>query len=75
VTEQLLTRVEAARILGCSPRVLDAWAYRGEGPPYYRIGKRAMYRASELDAWIDAQRRGPDPTVSRPLRAVSGRGH
>jgi hypothetical protein len=27
----------------------------GEGPPYYRLGKRIVYRWSEVQAWLDRQ--------------------
>ena len=25
--------------------------YRGEGPPRYKIGKRTLYKRSEVEAW------------------------
>lgn len=32
---------------------------RGKGPPYYKVGKRCLYKWHEVEAWIDAQRTEP----------------
>ncbi len=31
---------------------------KGEGPPFYRLGRRCLYKWSEVAAWIEAQRIG-----------------
>ncbi|HLM07499.1 MAG TPA: helix-turn-helix domain-containing protein [Blastococcus sp.] len=28
---------------------------RNEGPPSFRLGRRVLYRESDVEAWIDAQ--------------------
>ena len=36
----LLTTEQAATKLGLSERTLEAWRFRGEGPPFLRVGPR-----------------------------------
>jgi len=50
----LMTRVEAARYLRIKPQTLALWACTGRYClPYVRIGRRAMYRKSDLDAFLE----------------------
>lgn len=37
--------------------------HRGEGPPAYRLGKRLMFRWSEVEAWIESRRDAPEPAA------------
>ena len=49
----LLTQAQAARFLHIRPGSLANWRWRGEGPPFVRLSRRAIrYRRSDLDAWI-----------------------
>ena len=51
--ERLLTRPEAAAYIGVSTGTLTVWASTGRySLPYIRVGRRAMYRRSDLDAWL-----------------------
>ena len=52
-----LSRKQAAKYLGVSHRTLGDWAYKGGGPPYYKAGKKCVYRLSELDEWLKERRR------------------
>jgi hypothetical protein len=47
----LLTEAEAAKRLTISQRTLQRLAYRGEGPPRIRLGKRVTYPLDGLIAW------------------------
>lgn len=50
---QLLTEKEVAKLLGMTPRFLQARRVRGDGPPFVRISSRAVrYRLSDLERWI-----------------------
>jgi excisionase family DNA binding protein len=50
---ELLTRPEAAQVLRVKVGTLGQWAYRGVGPRFFRPdGGRALYRKSDLDAWL-----------------------
>lgn len=52
----LLTRGEVQTHFGLSQRFLEVSAVRGDGPPYFRIGRSARYRVADLRAWIEDQR-------------------
>jgi len=55
--DKLLSETDAAAILGCKPKTLKNWRSRDQGPPWYRVSKRAVrYRESELKAWIESVR-------------------
>ena len=55
-TEVLLLSADAAAAsLHIDPRTLANWRTRGGGPRWARVGRKALYRRADLDAWIDAQ--------------------
>lgn len=58
---QLLNEREAAALLSTSPRTLQGWRQRGEGPAFVKLGRgvraRVRYRLGELEAWVAASRR------------------
>jgi predicted site-specific integrase-resolvase len=49
--QDLLETVHAADALGLSPRTLEGWRRRGEGPPYLKIGRRVKYRPEDIEAF------------------------
>ena len=49
--QHLLETVHAADELGLSPRTLEGWRRRGEGPPYLKIGRRVKYRPEDIEAF------------------------
>ena len=53
----LLTATEVAEALGLTIRTLEDWRYKGEGPPFLKIGHRVRYDAADLERWLAAQRR------------------
>ena len=55
-TGQLLTREEVADYLGVPRRTLDSWAYRGGGPPFFKVGRHTRYRIEEVGAWLEERR-------------------
>ena len=51
----LLSREDAAKYLGVSAKTLATWASNKRVDlPYLRIGRRVMYRRSDLDAYCAA---------------------
>lgn len=42
----------------CPKSTLRYWRHRdrGEGPPLFKIGRRVVAYADEVDAWVDEQR-------------------
>jgi hypothetical protein len=57
VAEQdvLYTRDEAARFLRNSVATLERWARIGIGPKPIRIGRRCLYRLTDLRAFVGQQ--------------------
>lgn len=51
----LLDTPRAAAYLGLSPHTLATIRVRGGGPPFVKLGRRVMYRASDLEAFIEAR--------------------
>ncbi|QNT08174.1 helix-turn-helix domain-containing protein [Marinomonas arctica] len=50
----LVNREQAARYLGVSSQTLSLWACNGRyGLRYVKIGRRAMYRVSDLEDFLD----------------------
>lgn len=43
----------------------QVWRSRGEGPPFYRVGRRCLYRLDEVRAWLSAQRVGGNATARK----------
>jgi len=46
---------EAADYLHLAPRTLERWRLVGEGPPYRKFGRRALYNQEDLEHWAAAQ--------------------
>lgn len=40
----------AARLL-LSVRTLQRWRWQGKGPPYLKLGRRVVYRLSDIVDW------------------------
>ena len=63
----LLTTDEGAKYLRLSPRTLERYRVTGEGPRFLKVGRRVLYRQSDLDEWLKNKSRrstsdpGPDP--------------
>jgi predicted DNA-binding transcriptional regulator AlpA len=60
MTVAVLRTPEAAEYLGLSISTMNKLRVKGgnSAPPFVRISARAVgYRLSDLDAWLDAQRR------------------
>ncbi|NQW47070.1 MAG: helix-turn-helix domain-containing protein [Planctomycetes bacterium] len=60
---QLLSRDQAARMLGLRPKTLARWATKGQGrgPRFSRTGPirgRCLYSESDLRAWLESRKVG-----------------
>jgi excisionase family DNA binding protein len=49
----LITTAEAATYLTLSPRTLENWRTRQEGPPYVKMGTAIRYDTAALSKWIE----------------------
>lgn len=53
---QVVRERVAAQILGVSHRTLQRWRLEGFGPPFVRIGRRAVgYRKADLTSYVDGR--------------------
>lgn len=51
----LLNEIEVAATLSVSVQTLRNWRWKGDGPRFYKIGKRAVrYRRGDLAAFVEA---------------------
>jgi len=48
----LMDRPETADELDVTPRSLDRWAWRREGPPRFKIGNKVYYHRADVEAWL-----------------------
>jgi hypothetical protein len=52
----LLTPTEAARHIGVTAGTLSVWRCTGRySIRYLKIGRKIMYRLTDLDAWLDSR--------------------
>lgn len=54
--EDLLTTAEVAAHLRTAPSTLRYWRHIGRGPDSFRVGKRVLYRATDVHTWLLSQR-------------------
>jgi predicted nucleic acid-binding protein len=73
MNEQLLLDTsEAAHILTVrSTRTLEAWRYRGVGPPYIRVGGVIRYSRSDIERWLARRRVDADAERVAPTTATA----
>lgn len=55
--EKRLTPAELASELGVEIRTLTNWRSARKGPAYYAIARKVFYRASDVESWIESQRK------------------
>jgi predicted DNA-binding transcriptional regulator AlpA len=53
----LLNQREASAALRVSERTLERNRLTGDGPPFVKIGRRVLYRQSDLDTWLASHTR------------------
>jgi hypothetical protein len=54
VPHPALDEAGAAAVLGVHPRTLANWRSQGRGPRYVAVGRRRVYRLSDLEAYMSA---------------------
>ena len=60
----LMSLPEVARYLGMKERTIYDWAQTGRIPAF-KLGATWRFRRSEIDAWLETQRSGPDVSTGR----------
>ena len=56
---------EVARYLAMTERTIYDWAQTGRIPAF-KLGTTWRFRRSEIDAWLQSRRSGPQVSVTRP---------
>lgn len=54
-THDLLTITEVSELTRMPVATLRFWRHKGTGPRSGRVGRRVVYRAQDVDAWIAEQ--------------------
>lgn len=49
---ELLDTNEVSQILRTDPATLRYWRYMDTGPQSFRLGRRVMYRRSDVEEWL-----------------------
>ena len=66
---ELMSLPEVASYLGMAERTIYMWAQNGKLPAF-KLGASWRFRKSEIDAWLETQRTGPE-MKEKPLVEVS----
>ena len=61
--EAYVDRETAGAVARVSLASMEKYAIKGGGPPYTRVGRRALYRKSDVLAWIEKRGRRVDNTA------------
>jgi len=55
-----LNQVQLARRWSLSPRTLERWRWRDQGPAYLKVGGRVVYRQTDIEAFERDAAHRPD---------------
>ena len=69
MSETFLNQARLARRWQMSPRTLERWRWTGEGPAYFKIGGRVVYRLDDIESF-ESHRRCESTSHSARLRVV-----
>lgn len=57
--ERMISAVDAGELLDLHPVTLLRWAREGR-VPHRRLGRRVVFRVSELDRWLSSSQSAPE---------------
>jgi excisionase family DNA binding protein len=52
---ELVTEIEAARILGVQRQTLAIWRLHRENLPFIKVGRLVRYRLSDIESWVSSR--------------------
>ena len=55
-----LTTKEAAALAGMTARSFEMLRFRHAGPVYYKVGRRVLYDADDVRAWLEKFKVDPE---------------
>jgi predicted DNA-binding transcriptional regulator AlpA len=47
-----LTTAEVAALCRTSPETIRFWRYVGKGPQSFKVGRKVLYEAAAVEAWL-----------------------
>lgn len=56
MTTKFHTTDEVAEICRTSPETARYWRHIGKGPKSFKVGRRVLYAAEDVEAWLEAAR-------------------
>jgi DNA-binding transcriptional MerR regulator len=59
---RFMTTHEVAELCRTSPETVRYWRHRTTGPPSFKVGRRVLYEAVEVERWLNAARQ-PSPAA------------
>jgi predicted DNA-binding transcriptional regulator AlpA len=72
VVGKVVTTAEAALVLGLSESTLAKLRLNGNGPTYCKLGRRVVYRLSDLEKWLESRTtRDTSDADARFLKALT----
>ena len=67
--QALMRQEEAAALLGVTPRCMENWRHRGDGPKYVRVSHRCIrYQRGDLVTWIEERVRRSTSDLGQEAR-------
>ena len=54
VTPEYLTADQVSQMTGFSPKALEAYRAKRQGPTFLKVGHNIRYRADDVRAWVEA---------------------
>ncbi|GAB3718779.1 helix-turn-helix transcriptional regulator [Nocardiopsis nanhaiensis] len=55
---RLLGASQLSEYTGIPVQTLANWRWRGEGPPWFKLGRHVRYRIAEVEKWLDDNAQG-----------------
>jgi DNA-binding transcriptional MerR regulator len=49
---EYFTTADVAELCRTSPETVRYWRHTGYGPPSFRVGRRVLYAAAEVERWL-----------------------
>jgi hypothetical protein len=71
VTIKHLNQIDLSRRWSLSPRSLERWRWKKQGPPFLKVGGRVIYRLADVEEFEAAHMRGVPAGSAEPTRRQS----
>ncbi|MFS3127483.1 helix-turn-helix domain-containing protein [Nocardioides sp. Bht2] len=50
-----MTTAEVSELIRTPAETVRYWRHIGKGPRSFKVGRRVLYRRSDVDSWLEAQ--------------------